>query len=773
MKKVKNIITISLLLLFLITLSACNNTEKGLLLHLEFDEGSGVSIKDSTKNQANANLQYVFTNPEFLPEPLEPEWRETGVKKGSLLFDGYSNYIRYQYDDIKLKGPELTISVWVAPRYYESNDKGTAIVSQYQTDANEGVFLGYKQFGELIFQVGIGDRNLIINSQDTLLNKYEWNYVVAVFNGTLGKMQLYLNGELIDELKFFDGAEIAPAIQIPLYIAKNSEEGSNATASLNMFSGMMDELKIYESVLTSSAIEKTFTNLGNQPIVFNDIWLQNILTDDYYKTQFHGGPYQHWMNEPHAPIYYNGKYHLFFQFNMFGPYFANISWGHLVSDDMVNWIPMKEIITPEHDTVATVGVWSGAATYDSNGVPVLLITAGDNNPNYISGQNIGIARPKDPTDPNLVEWVLDDELAVIQMPGQGRPNEFRDPSVFYEDGVWYMTIASASNQTNGGTALLYSTTDDSFKNWIYRGEMYNIPNQRGDLGSVWELPVVLPVWNEAKTIKKYIFLISPAPADRADNDIFYFVGDFDRTTYRFIPDPDFLGNPHLLDYGNNVFTGPSGFVDPISGKSYIFSIMQDQRKPGDVAKAGWANSVGLTREVYLLDDGSDVGIRPIDAIANYENIIYTGNNLTIAEANEKIKSIQGDMLHIKVTFGNINANLFGIKVRKNLKVIEETLIFYDTINTQFGVRTGLSGAINNYQNITGNYSGSLSLLNGQQTLDIYLDRSLVEVFANEYKAISSRIYPDKTSLSLELYIDSGTVTVESILIAEMMSIYED
>jgi sucrose-6-phosphate hydrolase SacC (GH32 family) len=771
----KKAIRIIIFMVLVTILFGCKNNsyKKDLMLHLSFDENEGTKVFDKTNNLDAATIQYVFTNPMFMDNQKEPEWRKNGISNGSLLFDGYSNFIRYSYDDIVLGGMELTISVWVAPRYFEAaQSKSTAIVSQFNTNANEGVFLGYYDHGSLHFQVGVGDRNFIIKNEEKRLLRYEWNHVVAVFSGTTGEMFLYLNGEKISELSFFDGVEITKAYAIPLYIAKNSEGGSNATANLNMFSGLMDELKIYKKAVKESFIEEEYQKVDIPKIEFEDIWLQNILTEDYYKTQYHGGPYQHWMNEPHAPIYYNGVYHLFFQFNMFGPYFANISWGHLVSDDMVNWRPIKEVIVPTKNTVAEHGVWSGGATYDRNGVPVLLFTAGHYNNGLLSSQNVGIARPKDTNDPYLTEWIVDDELAIIQVHGQGVAGEFRDAHVIIEDNVWYLVLASQSTITNGGTALLYTTRDDSFKNWKYEGQLYEIPNQRGDLGRVWELPVLLPIWNETKTIKKYILLISPAPADRADNDIYYFLGDFDKENGRFIPDEEFIDNPKLLDYGNNVFTGPSGFVDPISGKSFVFSIMQDQRKPGDVYQAGWANCVGLAREVYLLENGLDVGIRPIKSLAEYETNIYKNSNISLDVLNQKISNIKGDMLHIQVVFENINATQFGIKVRKHPDLNEETIIYYDATTNEVGIRTGLSGSLNNYQNVTGNFKGSLALVDGKLKLDIYLDRSLVEVFANETKAISSRIYPDNESLHIQLFSENGEILIKFIEIGEMRSIYE-
>ena len=109
------------------------------------------------------------------------------------------------------------------------------------------------------------------------------------------------------------------------------------------------------------------------------------------------------------------------------------------------------------------------------------------------------------------------------------------------------------------------------------GPVYEMKDQPVTYGTSWELPVILPVSNEAGTITKYAFLISPAPAGTADNKVFYFIGDFDVETGKFTPDEQYDNKPALLDYGSNVFTGPSAFIDPQSGKICMFSIMQDQR----------------------------------------------------------------------------------------------------------------------------------------------------------------------------------------------------
>lgn len=760
-----------------------------LLLHLTFDEGEGNVVKDKSGNLADATVQYVFNDPAFQAEPQDPQWRETGAVGGSLLLDGYSNYVRYHYEDVRVSGSSLTVSAWVAPRVFEWDDPNaaengtenlTAIVSQYNEEANQGFLLGYQRHGAWSFQVGIGDRYLRLWDGGHPLVKYEWNHVAATFDGANGVMKMYLNGEEIASRNFYENASI-DACSDWLYIGRNNHGDSNATATCNMVSGLIDDTKIYRAVLSGEEIASYYNSCLQDgkvaEISFEDIWLQNILTEDIYKPQYHGGPYQHWMNEPHAPFYYNGKYHLFFQFNLTGPYFRNICWGHLVSDDMVNWTPLKEVITPEAGTVAPDGVWSGGATLDADGNPVLFFTAGNDSwassgDRLIGNQNVGIARPKDLSDPNLTEWEVYDGYAIRQQAGQGTAGQFRDMFVYREekgDGyIWYMLICTKSTQTNGGAALLYTTEDDSFTSWTYRGEVFNIPNQPSDLGQTWELPVLIPISNEAGTITKWLFAFSPAPADSADNDIFYFIGEFDKTTYRFKPDASFGNTPRRFDFGNNVFTGPSAFVDPVSGKVFMFSIMQDQRTPNDQYLAGWAHSVGLAREVYLNDEGTDACIRPADALENYEGkVLAEGENMTLSQANEALSAARGDMLHVQITVRNAGANSFGVRLRRNDSGTEYTDYYYDAANKRLGVKTGLAGD----QNISGNFYDTYAM-GDTLVMEFYLDRSLIEAFFDDTKAVTARVYPtDETSLGILLYAEGGDIEVVSLRVAEMKSIY--
>ncbi|MCM1027560.1 MAG: GH32 C-terminal domain-containing protein [Roseburia sp.] len=787
MKKGKMILTTFLLTLLLTAvLTGCGAGGGNLMLYLKFDEGSGVMVKDSSGNLPETEMTYGFAHAAYM-ENQDPQWRKEGVKGGCLLFDGSNTYINYNRKDITVEGGALTVSVWIAPRTFEwddpyaadnGTDAATGIISQSDKAANKGFLLGYERFGRLTFQAGTGDDWLTVWTNGDNLSKYEWNYVAATFDSKAGDMCLYLNGELVASRSVPEGAEIAGAGNKALAVGRNMEAERLTAGFLNVASGYMDELKIYGEALTAEEIKKEYESVKVPEIEFSEIWLQNILTGDYTRPQFHGGPYQFWMNEPHAPVYYNGMYHLFYQANMTGSYWRNICWGHLVSTDMVNWKPVKEAITPTENSVVPDGVWSGGAALDANGVPLLFFTAGNDGfrdyEGLISNQNIGVAYPADLTDPELTEWTICDELALIQQKGEGRTGEFRDPHIWKEGDTWCMLVCSGSTSSNGGAALLYTTDTLELKDdgtvdmdWQYKGSVYEMENQSALYGTSWELPIILPVTNEAGTERKYFFSISPAPASIADNKVYYWLGDFDLATGKFTPDEAFQGEPHLLDYGANVFTGPSCIVDPVSGNIYMFSIMQDQRGAAEQGASGWAHTVGLARRIWLNDEGTDLMIAPIEELHSLEEeALIQESNLTLEAANELLAKVDEDMLYIRLTADVSAASQFAVSLKQGGKW-DATTYTYDVAGETIQGRTENKGEGASVSTV----NGALPNRDGRITMEIYVDRSLVEAFFNNYKAISIRAYtdePDSHGISLSA---EGSVTIEELYVAPMGSIF--
>ncbi len=773
----EKILIVFLIITSTIVFVGCSNKAKSnLVLHYKFNETSGEEALETIKGKSN-HVNYVYNRknqPLLYQEAKDPEWRKNGIKDGALWFDGYSTYIVDQ--GFKMPTKEFTISLWVAPRAFEWGDGGnlSAFVSQSNFDEHEGFAFGMYRLGEWGIKLGLGNEFIkgvksISAPEEYYLKPMEWNYVAVSFDQKF--VTLYYNGEIAikEPLGDYENYEMRKAIYESFLIGKYSRNEKVAVFDVNMFNGLMDDLKVYDEALKSETIKASYENYlikhnNRIPVIADeDIELNHAMyASDRNRPQFHAIPAGHWMNEPHAPIYFNGYYHLFYQHNPTGPFWHQIHWGHWVSKDMINWEDVGVAIRP-HQPVTPDGVWSGAASYDLNGNPILFITAG--NDSKQPNQSIALCRPVDLKDSTLKDWSCDDAPAIEQTANTGKFGEFRDPFVFKVDDTWFTLIGSGTKNNSGGTALIYSSKD--LKDFDYMGEFFVADFQRYNyIGLHWELPIFLPLRDQfGNETDKWIFGVSPHPVSLSDVEVFYWIGEFDKEMGKFIPDHS---EPRLIDHGDGVFTGPSGFVDPKTGRSIIFTIAQGVGSNSwQDYYSGWAHTAGMPISVWYNSETAELNFEPIEEIKNArDKELLKLSNVSVDEVNHELKNISGDLLEIVIEIDAKDAESFGINFRES--TTEVTSVTYNTVKNRM-----IYNSIRSSEKAIG-YQREISkeLDNHNLRLHILLDRSLVEVYMNDLASITSRIYPvSKASQGLSLFEKNGSIEIINLEIYEMKSVY--
>ncbi|AEG44848.1 GH32 C-terminal domain-containing protein [Isoptericola variabilis] len=748
-------------------------------MHWAFDETAGHEARDTGSGTTDV-VEYVFNDAAYKADS-DPLWSD-GVVDGSLLFDGYSTYIERDPAQSLTPSSTLSISAWVAPRSYEWGDLGqaSAIVNQHHERGKTGYLLGMYRHGSWGLELGDGiSWHTLRAPESARLPTGEWSHVAATYDAGTGSMTLYLNGAQVARKEIRAGTRILAETSQPLLVGRHNQAAViNGTFRANSWNGGIDELTVTDELLTAEQVAATVRDAGPVPGTEDLQPDRSRFDGDRYRPQYHFMPPEHWMNEPHAPIWFDGKYHIFYQHNPQGPYWHQIHWGHAVSDDLVHWKDLPVAIAPT-EPVTPDGVWSGSATYDADGTPVLFYTAG--NDATFPNQATGLAWPvKGAEDSLLTEWRLEPEPVTVQSPDLTSPvgtpwlGQFRDPFVWKEtadDGkpIWYQLVGSGivdGDTKVGGTALVYSSRD--LVNWEYHnplfvGDALKYPKT----GAVWELPVLLPLGTR-DGVQKHIFVVNPwfdGYNENTAKNTYYWVGEWDATNHTFVPDHE---EPRLFDYGEH-FTGPSGMVDP-AGRSLLFTTTQDGRSEKEHHDAGWAHSMGLPVQLTLTEDG-DAGVKPVDELQSLRSErVVNVKNASVATTNRILDAEHQNLtdllevkaeLHVTPSDRPGAAQTLGLEVRRSGDGRERTVLSIDRARELLALDRNFSSLDPDTRK--GTHEGAYRVgPNGKVSLHVYVDRSVIEAFVDGRKSMTTRIYPTLADAVGLRVLGGANVTVKSL-----------
>ncbi|CAM0902274.1 unnamed protein product [Alopecurus aequalis] len=520
------------------------------------------------------------------------------------------------------------------------------------------------------------------------------------------------------------------------------------------------------------------------------------------RSAYHFQPAKNWQNDPNGPMYYMGKYHFFYQYNPFGATWGtgNLSWGHSVSDDLVNWSALDNAMDPDSHFDAK-GCWSGSATFLPDGTPVFLYTGIDADGNQV--QNI--AFPKNASDPLLREWVKPSYNPVIPLPDDIVHDNFRDPSTAWvgSDGLWRVAV-SAQFKTGEGTTLIYKSKD--FLSWERNAE----PLYESSVAGMVECPDLFPVAEPGKENGLDFasangagvrHVLKQSVMDTVED--YYVVGRYDDASDTFTPVDGAAGDNDCrtwqrFDYGH-VYASKS-FYDAGKKRRVLWSWVNESDPEPDYIARGWAGVQTVPRKIWLDSAGKQMLQWPIQEIETLrkKQVRLLGAEVNAGGVNEIIgvSSVQAD---VEVVFEipaldhaeNLDPNQlldpqrlcgekgasvlggvgpFGLLVLASSDLQEHTSVFFRVfrLNGKYKVlmctdRTRSSTRADVYKQPYGGFVDVDIEKTRSISLRTLIDHSVVESFGGGGRTvITARVYPEhaQTGNSRMYMFNNGTGAVK-------------
>jgi beta-fructofuranosidase len=457
-----------------------------------------------------------------------------------------------------------------------------------------------------------------------------------------------------------------------------------------------------------------------------------------YRLGYHIMAPANWINDPNGLVQYKGDYHVFYQHHPYSTKWGPMHWGHVKSRDLVHWKHLPIALAP--DTPADCdGCFSGSAVVDGNELNLIYTgnlfddeekTEVDQVQNRAFSTD-GIHFQKDPLNP------------VIPKHPECGSGDFRDPKVWKHGHDWYLVAGTSHDKV--GKVVLYRSPD--LRHWTYAGI---IGQSEGNQGYMWECPDFYELDG------KYVLMCSPqgieAEGDRYQNlyQTGYFVGDFDYATGKFTH-----GGFTELDNGHNFYAVQS-FKDD-RGRRIAIGWMNMWESPMPEQQDGWAGALTLPRELHLSEKGK-MRMTPVDELKQLRvKRMLTLSSVEVS-GTQAFPDLTDELLEIEATFDLIasNADTFGLKLRTGKT--EETVIRYDVRERQLILDRSKSG-----QGVDDGFRRALLSESNQLKLHIYLDRSSVEIFADDGETVmTSRIYPTEENNGVLLFAGDGQVSVKEM-----------
>ena len=436
--------------------------------------------------------------------------------------------------------------------------------------------------------------------------------------------------------------------------------------------------------------------------------LHTRISASVYRQLYHVQPVTGLSSDPNGFAFYNGVWHLFYQWCPWGAVHGLKYWYHVSSTDLVHWKNEGLGLAPDRD-YDNKGTHSGSA-----------ISYGEDLYFFYTGNH----RDED--------WVRTPYTCAAVLGEDGRPVKLeeplfgprsdysehqRDPKIVWnEEKQKYYIFIGAQTLDLKGTALIYESSE-LLKGWKFAGQL-KVPGYE-DFGGMWECPCIQRISGKDILIFSPQYTTLPGRGASTNHNV-YLIGQMDYDTLTFTPEAPY----QYLDYGFDFYAAQlaANVTDPDKAIMITWIGLPDNHYPTE--EEDWEGSMTLARELRIRD-----GILVQNPVGEIEQL---------RDGEIAAEGILPSACEMIAEFDGCDADL-------NLFTKEDGsggfTIHYDAAKNVCTVdRTGMNKRFNEkvFEVL------EMPLKHSLKKMRIFIDRSSVELFVNDgEETFTSHIYPEE------------------------------
>lgn len=458
-----------------------------------------------------------------------------------------------------------------------------------------------------------------------------------------------------------------------------------------------------------------------------------------YRPAVHLTPAKHWMNDPQRPIMIDGVWHYYYLYNADYPEGNGTEWYHTTSTDLVHWQDHGVAIDKYKNGLGDIE--TGSAVIDVNN------TAGFGSGAIIATmtqQHEGIQRQSlFVSVDGGYRFKAYKGNPVMDNPGA---EHWRDPKIIWDDAgeEWLMVLAE-------GHKIGFYTSPD-LKRWTYQSGF-----ERNDLG-ILECPDLFRMSLDGDPARTRWVLATGANGFKKGmtTGTLYWIGDWDGK--HFTADSE---EPQWLDAGADFYAAVT-WSDPRQSETeqlaarYAIGWLNNWAYATNLPTDDWQGGThSIVRRIRLksIDGKPQLVSQPIAAVDKLEGAGESRSDVKVTTTSTTIlPQPKADAYRLRI---ELDAASEAREVKFRLKEEGDNFVVvgYNFSNNTVAIMRDKDAAADAMPEIYREVRQStVKARNGIIKLDIIVDTTSVEVFANDGEAVLSNLVfspPSAKNLSVE------------------------